>query len=815
MTQAAEYVRAGFALVPIPKGEKGPTRKGWNLRENAITTEAAAQKLKGNIGLAHAYSHTCVLDLDDIARSRSFLADNLIDLDALYRQPLAVRILSGRPNRAKLLYRLPEGVAPLQSVSVAPYTTAEGKKKKALELRCATSKGTTVQDVLPPSVHPDTGRPYTWEYGDDLVGDWRTPPVLPAEVLELWQSLIAPAHEPREDHERSADDEHLRRLLQDHSPDAPYEDWLRVGMALHHETDGAGFELWAEWSERAVAVDIASREKMHAHWDSFGGHPNPVTLASLRVEKAADLDDFDVVEPEPANEPIKPGNVPKAQHLCTDQANANRIRRKFGSRLISVNGRFHYWTGKHWAFDEGEAYRCAGQLSRIVKAEAEKAQAKFEKASQDSFDLVQLAIEHPRKHPLNSTPEGAELEELKAKAEALEKWSARCEMKKVTDDALGLLRKYVTVEHDKLDADPWALNCANGTIDLRTGELRDHDAEDWITKLVNLEYDPDAKAPRFEKFLSEITAGDAQLAAFLQRWFGYCATASVREQKFVIHIGQGSNGKGTLLELIASVLGDYAGTAPPGLLASSKGGSERHPTEIAELFGKRVVTAHESDDGAVLREGFVKQLTGGDRLKARWMRKDFFEFTPSHKVQLLTNHKPQIKGQDYAIWRRVLLVPYPVQFGTQKDIANGRAKALRDDSLPEALARERAGVLRWIVEGAMQWFEGGLDAPDCVLAAGVEYRTEQDRVGQFVAECCELGREHWAPLSGDFGGLYTAYGYWCRESGYQALGKGKFANELERVVPFFRRAERKLRTGIGGARRKVSGCQGLRLVDEE
>lgn len=810
MTHAADYVRAGFALVPIPKGEKGPVSKGWNLRENAITTVERAAGLKENIGLAHAWSGTCVLDLDDLAGARAFLADHFIDLDALYTSATAVRIVSGRPNRAKLLYRLPNGVRPLQSKKVAG---------GALELRCATSKGTTVQDVLPPSVHPGTGKPYYWEYGDELTGDWRSPPTLPADVLELWQSLITPDRAPREPHARRADDARLAELLDDHDPDAGYDDWLRVGMALHYETAGDedGFELWAEWSERAIARDIASRDKLRMHWDSFGNHPNPVTLASLRVAKAASLDDFDdVSEPEAAAPPeTAPGSVPKAQHLCTDQANAGRIRRKFGSQLISVNGRFHYWTGRHWAFDEGEAYRCAGQLSRIVKAEAARAAEKAEQAKAEHMDLITLALEHPRKHPLNATPEGAAIEALMTKADALNKWSARCEMKAVTDAALGLLRKFITVDHAKLDADPWALNCANGTVDLRSGVLREHRPEDWITQLAPVDYDPDAAAPRFEQFINEITAGDNQLARFLQRWFGYCATASVREQKFVIHIGQGSNGKGTLLDLIASVLGDYAGTAPPGLLAAGKNGSERHPTEIAELFGKRVVTAHESDDGAVLREGFVKQLTGGDRLKARWMRKDFFEFAPTHKVQLLTNHKPQIKGQDYAIWRRVLLVPYPVLFGSEDDVAAGRATALRDDSLPEALASERAGVLRWIVEGATAWNQAGLNPPDCVLAAGAEYKTEQDRVGQFVSECCETGRDKWAPLSGEFGGLYTAYSYWCRESGYQALGKGKFTNELERVVPFFDKVKRKLNTGLSGARREVAGCKGLRLVEAD
>ncbi|HEX7082358.1 MAG TPA: phage/plasmid primase, P4 family [Gammaproteobacteria bacterium] len=533
------------------------------------------------------------------------------------------------------------------------------------------------------------------------------------------------------------------------------------------------------------------------------GIPNPRGRRTV----AADPGDF------PADA-VPIGDVPAAQHLNTDQANAVRIRKAFGEKLIAANSRFHWWTGTHWAFDEGEAHRCAGRLSAIVRAEARRVRKRVEAKRAEIGELIQAALDHPRKHPLGSTPEGAEYERLLSQAETLEKWSVRCEMKPAQDAALGLLRKQLTIPAEALDADPWALNCLNGTIDLRTGELREHNPADYITRIAPVEYDPNASAPRFERFLDEITDGNRPLAAFLQRWFGYCATGDVREQKFVIHIGQGANGKGTLLELVASVLGDYAGAAPPSLLTSS-GRGERHPTEIADLLGKRMVTAHETDDGAVLREGFVKQLTGNDRLKARYMRGDFFEFAPTHKVQLLTNHKPQIKGQDFAIWRRVLLVPYPVKFGSVGEVESGKATAPRDDALPEALAAERAGVLRWIVEGTVEWHRGGLRPPDCVLAAGLEYQSEQDRVGQFVNECCELDREAWTPINGSGfdSAVFPAYVQWCREAGYQHLGRGRFMDELERCVPFFRRESRKVE-GEAGRRRSCSGVVGIRVLEE-
>jgi len=349
------------------------------------------------------------------------------------------------------------------------------------------------------------------------------------------------------------------------------------------------------------------------------------------------------------------GEVPRAHHLCTDQANANRIKDAFGKKLISVAGRFHAWTGTHWAHDEGQAARYAAKLSNLVKVEAKAARGILDEALKVVDPaLIEAAVKHPVKNALGTSEAGAHILVKKAIVEALQNWSVQCEMKSTQDAAIGLLRKLLTVEVNKLDRDPWALNCLNGTVDLRTGELKAHDPSDYITRCVPVKFDPAAKAPRFECFLREIMGNDEPRVRFLQRWFGYGATGDVREQKFVVHSGPGGNGKGTLLTAVTDVLGECVGTAAPGLLAST-GGNERHPTEIADLFGRRMVTAHENDDVAVLREGFIKQATGGDKLKGRWMRGDFFEFSPTHKLQLLTNHRPQIKGQDFGIWRRILL----------------------------------------------------------------------------------------------------------------------------------------------------------------
>ena len=492
---------------------------------------------------------------------------------------------------------------------------------------------------------------------------------------------------------------------------------------------------------------------------------------------------------DPADAPVARKGIPEAKHLTTDQANAGRIVKNFGRKMIVVAGQWFAWTGMRWEKDDGEVYRCGCMLSKVIHAEADAWRAKKGSSAEES-------------------------EKYDAIADALVKWAARSEMKTGIEAAVGLTKKMLSVGENSIDRSPWLLNCLNGTVDLRTGELKAHDPADFITKLVPLAYEPDARSDAWETVIARVTleAGitTRPLAGFLQRWFGYCATGSTREQAFVVHYGNGSNGKSTILDTVADVLGDYAATAAPGLLVGN--GKDRHPTEIADLFGRRMVTAHETGEGGQLKEDMVKQLTGGDKVKARFMRADFFEFDPTHKLQLLTNHKPAIKGQDNGIWRRVLLMPYLARFAVAEEVAAGRAHFVRDTSIMDKLRKERAGVLTWLVRGAMAWVQEGLQPPDVVLAASRDYQTEQDRIGQFVAECCELGLGSSEPLAdGMNGGLYQAYRGWCNEGGVFALSKTRFVQELERCIPGF--AKKSAKVSLPGERRRdILLIQGVRLL---
>jgi putative DNA primase/helicase len=441
----------------------------------------------------------------------------------------------------------------------------------------------------------------------------------------------------------------------------------------------------------------------------------------------------------------------------TDLANAHRIAKAFGDGLIATATGWFCFDGKHWKKGDHFADEQALNLSRLVL--------------QDTGYLELIArIER------NDFGTDGETKANKLKSGWLT-FAESCENKHKMAAALNLARTLLWRDMSEMNVDPWLLNVTNGTIDLRTGIMRSHDRDDLITALAPVEYDPAATCPVFEKTLLEIFGDDVELASFLQRYLGYCLTGITTEQKILIPWGDGSNGKTTILGIVQRVLGrDYCGSAAPKLLEATK--TDRHPTEIADLYGKRIVIASETEEGAQLREAFLKLATGGDPLKGRFMHKDFFEFEPTHKFILLTNHKPEVKGSDYAIWRRLLLLPFEIIFGDEKAIATGDASRLKDKTLPDKLLAERDGILAWMIRGCGEWREKGLAEPSKVLGATAEYRQEQDRIAQFLAEECECDPQS----SVSQASLYRIYKDWTGHNGYHPFGVGKFRTALLKAM---------------------------------
>ncbi len=654
----------------------------------------------------------------------------------------------------------------------------------------------TGQQFIAFGTHP-TGARYQWDDLDiaDVLGQF--PEVEPEEFEVLWAGLQE-AYQADGITTRLGAQPTSPRRRADATPD-PVLDWLEANDKVLEYDNAGRAHVQCPWEHEHTSDTGPSATSWlmagvggfnegrfscrHAHCAHRG---NDQFLEAVGFNEAQ----FEVVPASAQGEApaVKRKGVPAAQHLTTDQANAGRIVHKFGKHLIVMAGQWFAWSGKRWEKDDGEVYRYACNLSKIIHGEADGWAGK-----------KGASAEETEKH--------------QAIAEALRKWAQKSEMKNAIEAAVGLAKKMMAVGDDALDSDPWSLNCLNGTVDLRTGELRPHTPSDYITKLVPLEYNPNASSAAWETVVGRVTLEEDMvtrpLARFLQRWFGYCATASTREQVFVVHYGQGSNGKSTILDTVAEVLGDYAATAAPGLLVGKK--NEEHPTGVADIFGRRMVTSHESGEGGALKEEVVKQLTGGDKIKARFMRGDFFEFDPTHKLQLLTNHKPAIKGQDNGIWRRVLLMPYLARFAVAEEVAAGRAHYVRDTRITERIRAELQGVLTWVVKGAMAWAQDGLQPPDTVLAASRDYQTEQDRISQFLIECCEMDAAASEPLADGMGGLYQTYREWCNEGGWFPLSKQKFTDELERCVPNF--AKKKAKVGSGGERRRdVLLIQGLRLL---
>lgn len=371
---------------------------------------------------------------------------------------------------------------------------------------------------------------------------------------------------------------------------------------------------------------------------------------------------------------------------------------------------------------------------------------------------------------------------------ALAKHAARSEGADKIRAMLELAKSEVPASPDEFDSVPWLLNAPNGTVDLQTGELREHRRKDLLTKMAGADYTPTAAAPTWAATL-EHALPSQELRRFFKKLAGYAFSGDVSEHILAVLYGTGANGKSTILNALLAAAGDYGMQAAPDLLVAKKGS---HPTEVADLFGMRLVASIEVEDGRRLAESLVKQLTGGDKVRARRMRQDFWQFDPTHKVFMAVNHKPEVRGTDTAIWRRLRLIPFEQTI----------PPAEQDKKLPQKLEAELPGILRWALEGCLEWQHEGLQAPEEVRKATGAYRSEMDVIGAFLQDECEIGREFREP----FTTLYKRYEEWCEDGGERAETRRKFNARLKERGRFEAR-----RSGPGGA----NEWHGLRLLKKQ
>jgi putative DNA primase/helicase len=318
---------------------------------------------------------------------------------------------------------------------------------------------------------------------------------------------------------------------------------------------------------------------------------------------------------------------------------------------------------------------------------------------------------------------------------------------------------------EQWDADPEIFAADGMTVELRTGDDRAPRPEDYCSKIAGTNVAPSgARCRLWLRFLLRVTNKDKKLIRFLQRWLGYCLTGNVNEQVLVFLYGTGANGKGVFTSTIAGIFNDYCVTAPMEMFIESR--IERHPTEIARLMGARLVIAQETQQGRRWDEAKIKNLTGADRLTARFMRGDFFDFKPTHKLMIAGNHKPSLRNVDEAIRRRFLLVPFTVTIPEDE----------RDPELAEKLKAEWPAILRWMVDGCLAWRKKGLDVPQVIRDASAEYFSDEDTIVQWADE--------WLEKAGSFGfatsrDLFKSWRLWCEERNFAPGTEKAFVENLK------------------------------------
>lgn len=778
--------RMHLALVPIEPGTKGPKKPGWNQPGGYITDPVEAERFwrshpQMGMGAVLGPSGIATLDIDDMDGARIALKAVGLDLDVY----LAGCRLRGNPARAKPVFRVPDGVHLDRRALSWPSKEPGGKPITIFELR-----GGPVQDCLPPTIHPDIHQPYRWIHAPWKNGGM---PTLPEEIFQLWthwEELLAqmqascpwlpqkdpagPARARKGEGQAEIDWDSIRDQV---LMRVPLESMLeRLGIQkkgkryicpFHAEKEPSfwtfdtqrGYQKWADahgaapvgkptakgyhvgdvldlyqhihkLPSRGKALAALAREEgileKKKPGKGSGGPDRPGKIRRVEPDENTIHDDFD------------PRYVAPGIFALTDLGNAYRVVAHHGTKLryCHEQGRWLLWNGQRWASDEQEA------VMQIAKDVACKIYAEAG-LIRDNMELQGEVAKHAR-----GSQRGTRIREMLTLARS---------------------EPSIPVKVSDLDADPWALNCLNGTLDLRTGSLREHRREDLFSKLAPVEYLRKTDCPTWTSFLWRIMGGKAdserasRLIGFLKRAIGYSLTGITKEHCLLFCYGTGRNGKGTVIETIRALMGEYAQATNFSTFVEKKQDSVRN--DLARLVGARFVSASESEKGSKLDEALVKSLTGEDPITARFLYKDYFEYIPVFKLWLAANHKPIIRGTDEGIWSRIHLIPFTEYIPPEE----------RDKELKLKLRKELPGILRWAVDGCLEWQAGGLQPPEEVRSATADYRAEMDVLTDFLQEVCLL-HPSCEVLSSE---LYAAYSKWSDANGTKTMSAKSLSLKLQ------------------------------------
>ncbi len=515
---------------------------------------------------------------------------------------------------------------------------------------------------------------------------------------------------------------------------------LREIISQYTHVNKQGFAKCPFHADTNPSLHIYDKGHSNQHWYCFGCQTGGDAITFIeKIENCEFKEAIEILSKKtgietPYTEKVNMvggSAVVDRKYLYTDYENARRLVGMWQDdiRYCYTQRQWYIWNGKIWKRDEdGEIYQLA---KKTIRAEYLKA---------------------------------AEIDEPEKKQEVLKKIIS-CEnqskLKAMVESAEN--EPEILIDYNVFDQHKDLVCVKNGVLNLRSGEILPFEKEYYITRQIDVVYNPMAKCPRFEAFLDEIMAGNENLKRFLQRYFGYSLTGHTSEQVFCLFYGTGANGKGTLVDTVMSILGDYAGTARRETILETRS-DNTNTADLADLKGKRFVVVDETKQGAVLDVGVVKQITGQNTIKCRFLYRDFFEYVPEFKLVVVTNHEPEVKGVDHAIWRRILKVPFDVQIPRER----------WDLKLREKLLAEKEGIFRWMVEGAVDWYLNGLDVPPEVRESTEEYRESSDILGDFVEMCLAQDKSSELPIKE----LYEIYTAWCVVRDEYRLSKRRFVQNL-------------------------------------
>ena len=431
-------------------------------------------------------------------------------------------------------------------------------------------------------------------------------------------------------------------------------------------------------------------------------------------------------------EDVKPAKKDK-RYSYDDTGNAERLKDLFGEniRFNYTSNTWMYYDGKRWKHDDtGRMKILADKVVDNMKNEK-----LFVADGVDQEDMEKYRYRH---------------------------WKdSRNHNKKV--NMMKECEHLLPVTNETFDNDFNLFNVQNGFVDLKAGKLNDHERKNYFTKISNVEYTDKADCPKWDEFLNDIFLGNQELVRFIQRAVGYSLSGHTSEQVLFVLYGNGRNGKSVFLDILNEVFGNYSTNIQPQAIMASKNNSDASP-EIAKLDGARLVTTTEPNEGERFDEGLLKQLTGGDRVSARKLYENEFEFTPQFKLWMATNHKPYVRGRDEGIWRRFVIIPFDKQIPLHEI----------DRDLTKKLKRELPAIMRWCVDGFLEWQRIGLSEPAIIKEQRDEYRTEMDSISAFIEECCETDYKFKISASE----LFSAYDNWAKRNNQHKMTNVKFAAEM-------------------------------------